>query len=71
LPSDGGWSVILEVPRTHDEDAWVELLIEELGVIVQPGWFFDLDREGYLVISLLPEAFPAIIDRVIARLAEG
>ena len=53
LPSDAGWSAILEVPRTRDEDAWVEALIDEAGVIVQPGWFFDLDREGYLVVGLL------------------
>jgi aspartate/methionine/tyrosine aminotransferase len=71
LPSDGGWCAILEVPRTRDEDAWIELLVQEESVIVQPGWFFDLDREGYLVVSLLPERFPQAIERVIQRLAEG
>jgi aspartate/methionine/tyrosine aminotransferase len=71
LPSDGGWCAILEVPRTRDEDAWIELLIRELGVIVQPGWFFDLDRDGYLVVSLLPERFSDVISRTVARLAEA
>ncbi|MGZ3423474.1 MAG: pyridoxal phosphate-dependent aminotransferase [Polyangiales bacterium] len=70
LPSDGGWCAILEVPRTRTEDAWVELLVQEESVIVQPGWFFDLDREGYLVVSLLPERFPEAIDRIVARLAD-
>ncbi|MBI2395209.1 MAG: pyridoxal phosphate-dependent aminotransferase [Deltaproteobacteria bacterium] len=71
LPSDGGWSAILEVPRTRADEAWAELLVREEGVIVHPGWFFELDREGYLVVSLLPEAFPSVIGPVIARLAEG
>lgn len=73
LPVEGGWSVILEVPRTMDEEAWAELLVREEGLVVHPGFFFDLDREGYLVISLLPraDAFVPAIERLIARLAAG
>lgn len=55
LPVDGGWYVTLEVPRIHDEDAWVELLLKEEGLLVHPGYFFDFDRDGFLVVSLLPE----------------
>jgi len=70
LPIDGGWYAILEVPRTMDEDAWVETLVREDGVIVHPGYFFDFDRDGFLVVSLLPapNAFRDGIGRVLRRL---
>lgn len=73
LPSDGGWCATLEVPRTQGDEAWAELLVRELGVIVHPGWFFDFAREGHLIVSLLPEVqrFAAAVERVISRLAEG
>jgi hypothetical protein len=73
LPVDGGWYAILEVARTRDEDAWVELCVREHGVIVHPGYFFDMEAEGYLVVSLLPppEAFAPAIQRVIAAVAHG
>ena len=71
LAVDGGWYAILEVPRTHDEDAWVELLIREDGVVVHPGYFFDFAENGYLVVSLLPDAvvFREAIGRVTRRIA--
>jgi aspartate/methionine/tyrosine aminotransferase len=71
LPVDGGWYATIEVPRTRDEDAWVELLLREDGVVVHPGYFFDFEEEGYLVVSLLPEeeAFGAAIERVARRVA--
>jgi alanine-synthesizing transaminase len=52
-----------------DEDAWVETLVRQDGVVVHPGYFFELDREGYLVVSLiLPTAsFRPAIERVVAR----
>lgn len=71
LPVDGGWYAILEVPRLHDEDAWVELLVREEGVIVHPGYFFEMPRDGFLVVSLLPEpgAFAEAARRLSARLS--
>ena len=30
-------------------------LLEHTGVLVHPGYFFDFEREAFLVISLLPE----------------
>jgi hypothetical protein len=55
------------------EDDWVDLLVREEGVIVHPGYFFDMDREGFLVVSLLPEpdVFSAAARRVVARLEAG
>jgi alanine-synthesizing transaminase len=56
LPVDAGWYAILEVPRIHGDDTWIELLLERAAAVVHPGYFFDLDRDGFLVVSLLPEA---------------
>jgi len=73
LPTDGGWYAILEIARTRDEDAWVELLVREHGVIVHPGYYFEMDREGFLVVSLLPEPdqFVPAIESVVAAVAHG
>lgn len=54
-PSDAGWSALLRVPRTVDEERWVVSLIEDAGVRVAPGYFFDFPSQGWLVVSLLPE----------------
>lgn len=72
LPVDGGWYAILEVPRTRDEDAWVELLVREEAVIVHPGYFFDMPGEGFLVVSLLPvpDAFAKGGEVLVRRCAE-
>jgi len=66
-PAHGGWAVLVEVPRVHDEDAWVRLLASHARVLVQPGWFFDLDDGGTLVVSLLapPERFAPAVDRLL------
>ncbi|HEX9160473.1 MAG TPA: pyridoxal phosphate-dependent aminotransferase [Thermoanaerobaculia bacterium] len=63
LPVEGGWSAVLRMPRT-DED--IALVLLRRGVVVQPGWFFDFDREGYVVVSLLtePDIFRAGLERM-------
>jgi aspartate/methionine/tyrosine aminotransferase len=71
LPADGGWYAVIEVPRTQEEDAWVESLVREDGVLVHPGYFFDFAEAGTLVVSLLPEeeTFRSAITRVVRRAA--
>lgn len=62
LPRDGGWYALLRIgPRAGapapDEDALVAALLEHDGVLVQPGWLFELEDEedaAHLVLSLLP-----------------
>ena len=73
LPALGGWYAVLEIPRTRDEDAWVAHLLEAAGVVVHPGYFFDFDREGFLVVSLLPhvESFAAAIRLLVAEVSRG
>jgi aspartate/methionine/tyrosine aminotransferase len=53
---EGGWYAILRVPRVRSEEEWVLELLGR-GVLVQPGYFYDFEEDGYLVLSLLtPEA---------------
>jgi aspartate/methionine/tyrosine aminotransferase len=54
LEPEGGWSAVLRVPATRGEEERVFRLLEERDVLVHPGFFFDFDREAYLVLSLLP-----------------
>jgi hypothetical protein len=56
LDVEGGWSAVLHVPATRSEEEWAIALIEQDGVLVHPGYFFDFPREAYLVLSLLPPA---------------
>jgi alanine-synthesizing transaminase len=56
LPVGGGWSVVIRVPAVREEEALVVALVEEEGVLVHPGYYFDFDREAHLVASLLPES---------------
>jgi aspartate/methionine/tyrosine aminotransferase len=69
LHTEGGWSAILKVPSTRSEEEWVVRLIEQDGVIVHPGWFFDLQDGTHVVVSLLgpPETIDTAIPRVRAR----
>ncbi|MGH9583872.1 MAG: pyridoxal phosphate-dependent aminotransferase, partial [Bryobacteraceae bacterium] len=56
LHLEGGWSAIVQMPRTLSEEAWAEKLLEEHNVVIQPGYFFDMPSEAYLVVSLITPA---------------
>jgi alanine-synthesizing transaminase len=66
LHLEGGWSAILQVPRTLSEEMWVSHLTEEYSLIVQPGYFFDMPQEAYLVVSLILP--PALFGEGIAKI---
>ena len=56
LEIEGGWYTVLRVPVTgSDEDLAIRLL-NETGVLVQPGHFYDFPADGYLVLSLITES---------------
>jgi alanine-synthesizing transaminase len=59
LHVEGGWSAIVRVPARFSEETWTMRLLNEYGVIVQPGYFFDMESEAHLVLSLItsPESF--------------
>jgi hypothetical protein len=69
LETEGGWYAILEAPRIQSEEEWVLSLLANDGVLVQPGFFFDFEREAFLVLSLLtPEdVFHEGVRRILAR----
>jgi alanine-synthesizing transaminase len=71
LDAEGGWSVVLRLPRTRSEEEWVLLFLEKDGVIVHPGFFFDFEEEAYIVVSLLgnPAEFSTAIKKMVARVA--
>lgn len=70
LHAEGGWSTILRLPNTQSEEAWITRLLEEKNTIVQPGYFFDMPSEPYIVLSLITpeEIFAEGVSRI-ARLA--
>jgi aspartate/methionine/tyrosine aminotransferase len=72
LPGDGGWSAILRLPATRGDEDWALALLEQDGVLVQPGYFFDLEGLGAaLVLSLLvpPADLEEGVRRLLARVA--
>ena len=69
LRTEGGWSTVIRVPATHGEEALVTALVEEDGVLLHPGYFFDFAHEAFLVLSLLtpPGDLAAGLDRALTR----
>ena len=54
LRSEGGWSAILSVPRERSEEQWALALLDQ-GVLVHPGYFFDLPGAQLVVSLISPE----------------
>jgi alanine-synthesizing transaminase len=69
--TEGGWYAVIEAPRIRSEEEWVLLLLAEENVLAQPGFFFDFEREAFLVLSLLTPAdiFQEGVRRILARVA--
>jgi aspartate/methionine/tyrosine aminotransferase len=59
LHVEGGWYATVQMPRIRTAEEWALELLERRNVLAQPGYFYDFDREGLLVFSLLtaPEVF--------------
>jgi aspartate/methionine/tyrosine aminotransferase len=69
LPVEAGWYAVLRVPATRPEEERVTELLTAEGVLVSPGYFFDLPSDRHLVLSLLPaeEVFTEGLRRMLAR----
>ncbi len=69
MEPEGGWCAVLEVPRIRTEEEWLLELLEKDNVLVQPGFFYDFEREAFLVLSLLtpPSVFLPGIERLLVR----
>jgi aspartate/methionine/tyrosine aminotransferase len=51
---EAGWMAVLRVPMFPDEEN-LALALLKAGVVVWPGYFFDMPLPGFLVLSLLLE----------------
>jgi hypothetical protein len=69
---DGGWSAVVRVPATRQDEDWALALLDH-GVLVHPGYLFDFHRDGFLVVSLIvePDRFRAAIARLFDTIGEG
>jgi aspartate/methionine/tyrosine aminotransferase len=67
LRVEGGWYAVLRVPATRADEELAIDLIENAGVIVHPGHFYDFQQDGFLVTSLitLPDHFREGIARIL------
>lgn len=67
LKVEGGWSAIVRLPATRDDAQWALHFVNEAGVLVQPGYFYDLPFCA-CVVSLLtpPSDFREGLARMIA-----
>jgi aspartate/methionine/tyrosine aminotransferase len=53
LEIEGGWYAILRVPANSSDEELAIMLLQKLGVLVQPGYFYDFPGDGYIVLSLI------------------
>lgn len=53
LEIEGGWYAVLRVPAVQSDEDLAIRLLEQRGVLVQPGHFYEFPEDGYLIVSLL------------------
>jgi alanine-synthesizing transaminase len=53
LEVEGGWYAIVGVPTTRSDEDLTLSLLNDSGVYVHPGHFYDFPRDGFLVVSLI------------------
>jgi len=66
-PAEAGWYAVARTPDVVDPADWTLELLEERGVLVQPGFLYDFHRRSQVVLSLLPavEQFAEGVDRLV------
>jgi alanine-synthesizing transaminase len=55
LDVEGGWYAVLRIAAVRPDEATAEMLLER-GVWIHPGYFFGMEKAGWLVVSLLGPA---------------
>ena len=68
FPVEAGWYGVVQIPAVKTEEAFVVELLENTGILVHPGYFFDFERPAFLVFSLLtrPDIIAAALPAVFA-----
>ncbi|MDB4974116.1 MAG: Aminotransferase [Myxococcaceae bacterium] len=67
LRVEGGWSAIVRLPAVLDDEAWALCLLEQDGVLTQPGFYYDLSHGTHVVVSLICE--PHVLREGVERMA--
>jgi aspartate/methionine/tyrosine aminotransferase len=67
LEPAGGWSAVVRVCQPQSDEELALGLLDQHGVLVHPGYFFDFTTDDFLVLSLLPE--PEAFAEGVRRLA--
>lgn len=65
LHVEGGWYATLPLPRTRLEEEWALEFLNR-GVLTQPGYFYDFETEGRVVLSLLTQ--PGVFREGVGRM---
>jgi alanine-synthesizing transaminase len=67
LAVEGGWYAVLRIPAIMSDEESAISLLQQGGVLVHPGHFYDFPQDGYLVLSLIsqPEDFREGISRLL------
>lgn len=71
LRVEGGWYAIVRLPQVLDDEAWALLLLEQDGVITQPGYFYGMGHGAHLVLSLITKepVFSEGVARLVSRVS--
>jgi alanine-synthesizing transaminase len=69
LKREGGWYAVVDILDMVSDEARVLHLLKHDDTLVHPGFFYDFNREGFVVVSLLPgeEIFRSGVSRLIRR----
>ena len=72
LVVEGGWYAVLRVPAIGSDEDFAIRLVQQTGVLVQPGHFYDLAADGYVIVSLITPSgvFAQGIERLLRLLKE-
>ena len=68
LRVEGGWTAVVRIPATRDEETFALELLRRDRVLVPPGYYFEMPRGTFAVVSLLPpeDSFSRAFERLVA-----
>jgi aspartate/methionine/tyrosine aminotransferase len=69
LHVEGGWNAVVPLSTHRSEEEWITCFLEEMDVLVQPGFFYDFAAEPYIVVSLLTP--PGVFQEGLRRLSRA
>ena len=69
LQREGGWYAVVDILDMVSDEERVMHLLKHDNTLVHPGFFYDFNREGFVVVSLLPgeDTFRSGVSRMIGR----